>query len=293
LNKAKGIIDAQESKELMSKHIFTSLRKAANHPLLLRSRHTSPEAVNHLSRILLHARYFGNDKTCTQDHVLRELMAFSDYDIHMTALEIISESSTYEAELSRYILNQEDMFCSPKFVRLRTLLPELITEGHRILIFSQWTRCLDLLGCLLESMNLEFFRLDGQTNIQERQTMIDEFNNDDSIPVFLLSTRAGGMGINLTSADTCIMHDLDFNPFNDLQAEDRCHRIGQTKPVTVIKMITEKTVDSDIYSMQERKAKMNAAILGEGPKKLTKKDEKETLTEIMHMAVKRFNDTHS
>merc|ERR1712127_482231 len=97
----------------------------------------------------------------------------------------------------------------------------------------------------------------------ERQDLIDKFNNDASLSVFLLSTRAGGMGLNLTSADVCILHDLDFNPFNDLQAEDRCHRIGQKKPVTIIKMVTEGTVDEDIYKIQEREARMNKAIMEE------------------------------
>lgn len=71
------------------------------------------------------------------------------------------------------------------------------------------------------------------------------------------------MGLNLTAADVCILHDLDFNPFNDLQAEDRCHRIGQKKPVTIIKMVTKGTVDEAIYSLQERKEKMNKAIMDE------------------------------
>lgn len=133
-----------------------------------------------------------------------------------------------------------------------------------MLIFSQWTMCLDLLGCLMDTIGFTYLRLDGSTTISERQELIDRFNNDGSIPVFLLSTRAGGMGINLTAADTCILHDLDFNPFNDLQAEDRCHRIGQKKPVTVYKLVTEDTVDAHIYRMQERKAKMNAAILENG-----------------------------
>lgn len=73
------------------------------------------------------------------------------------------------------------------------------------------------------------FRLDGQTPVTERQEMIDEFTHDKSIFIFLLSTRAGGLGINLTAADTVIIHDIDFNPYNDKQAEDRCHRVGQTK----------------------------------------------------------------
>jgi SWI/SNF-related matrix-associated actin-dependent regulator 1 of chromatin subfamily A len=82
----------------------------------------------------------------------------------------------------------------------------------------------------------------------------------------------GCLGINLTAADTCIIHDLDFNPFNDLQAEDRCHRIGQKKKVTVYKMVAKDCVDAAIYEMQERKAKMNAAIMESNSEKMQKKD---------------------
>ena len=79
--------------------------------------------------------------------------------------------------------------------------------------------------------------------------------------MFLLSTRAGGLGINLTSADTVVMHDLDFNPVNDRQAEDRCHRIGQTRPVTVFKLVTKGTVDAKILELGKRKTEVNAALL--------------------------------
>ena len=78
-------------------------------------------------------------------------------------------------------------------------------------------------------------RLDGQTPVQERQFLIDDFNKDPDIFIFILSTRAGGLGINLTAANTVILHDLDFNPYNDKQAEDRCHRLGQTKEVKIIR----------------------------------------------------------
>lgn len=88
-----------------------------------------------------------------------------------------------------------------------------------MLVFSQWTRLLDLLEVLLNDMGLQFLRLDGSTPIKERQELIDEFNSNQEIAVFLLSTKAGGLGINLTSADTVILHDLDFNPENDKQAE--------------------------------------------------------------------------
>ena len=99
--------------------------------------------------------------------------------------------------------------------------------------------------------------------------MIDRFSsaaaadktNSGYLPVFLLSTKAGGLGINLTAADTVILHDLDFNPENDRQAEDRCHRIGQTRPVTVYKLIAAETVDHAIFAMGERKSIINKAVL--------------------------------
>jgi SWI/SNF-related matrix-associated actin-dependent regulator 1 of chromatin subfamily A len=271
-----------------STHVFTCLRKAANHGLLLRTRFKSHEDEEHLSNALYSMGYFGRDESCTLDLVKKELSNFSDYDIHCAVSTLIEENNFRKHELGRYLLQEEDIFCSPKFCRLREILPKLIDEGHRMLIFSQWTSILDLLECLMHAMNLRFMRLDGQTSIQERQTLIDEFSNDLSIPVFLLSTRAGGMGLNLTAADTCILHDLDFNPFNDIQAEDRIHRIGQKKPVTVIKMITEGTVDADIFKMQERKTAMNAAIL-ENKGTVNKKEDDAAMSAILAMAVTRYN----
>ena len=94
------------------------------------------------------------------------------------------------------------------------------------------------------------------------------------------------MGLNLTAADVCILHDLDFNPFNDLQAEDRCHRIGQKKPVTIIKMVTRGTVDEAIYSLQERKERMNEAIMDE--KGNTKNTDNDDIKEIMKQAVDTY-----
>ena len=100
-------------------------------------------------------------------------------------------------------------------------------------------------------------------------------------------------GINLTAADTCILHDLDFNPFNDIQAEDRCHRIGQKKPVTIYKMITKDTVDSDIHKMQERKSEMNKAILDSSSNSNAKKSqESKEMSHILEMAVSRYQHKH-
>eukprot|EP00980_Cylindrotheca_fusiformis_P006070 scaffold1306_cov100-Cylindrotheca_fusiformis.AAC.4 len=268
------------SSAAIGEHLFTNLRKAANHPLLLRTRHTSPAEIDRLTEHFQKYGAFQGDGS-TKERIREELSKFNDFHIHLTALELIDENPHRRSDLERYILPEEALFSSAKFLRLRQLLPQLIADGHRILIFSVWTSCLDLLGCLVEHLGLKYLRMDGSTASNDRQEMIDRFNRDDSISIFLLSTKACGLGINLTAADTCIIHDLDFNPFNDLQAEDRCHRIGQKKKVTVYKMVTNDTVDSDIYSMQERKSKMNAAIM-------ESRTEKKERRELLENAVQRF-----
>lgn len=225
-------------------HLFTNLRKAAHHSLLLRTRHTLPEEIDHLAKYFMQSGAFQGEGATTE-RVKNELARWNDFTIHVTALDLVQENEHRRKDLGRYILDKEALYSSAKFRELRTLVPNLVGKGHRILIFSSWTSCLDLLGCLMENLDLRFLRMDGSTPGDERQKLIDRFNRDDSFSVFLLSTKACGLGINLTAADTCIIHDLDFNPFNDLQAEDRCHRIGQKKKVTVYKLVTKNTVDED------------------------------------------------
>lgn len=112
-----------------------------------------------------------------------------------------------------------------KVQELERLLPTLISKDKsRILIFSQFTMMLTILESVLQTMKIKYLRMDGQTKVDERQPMIDSFNDDTSYKVFILSTKAGGFGINLTGANVVIMYDQDFNPQNDKQAEDRAHR---------------------------------------------------------------------
>lgn len=153
---------------------------------------------------------------------------------------------------------------SAKCRALAELLPDLKKCGHRVLIFSQWTSMLDILEWTLDVLGVTYRRLDGSTQVTERQAIVDAFNNDTSISACLLSTRAGGQGLNLTGADTVIIHDLDFNPQIDRQAEDRCHRIGQTKPVTIYRLVTKGTVDENVYEIAKRKLVLDAAVLESG-----------------------------
>ncbi|CAM9314081.1 unnamed protein product, partial [Phaeothamnion confervicola] len=197
----------------------------------------------------------GPDQRRKYDAILaRHLAGWSDYDLHQLC-------ATYP-RLSELCLPQEALFDSAKMCRLRDLLPELVRDGHRMLLFSQWTRVLDILEVFLKDvLGMRYCRLDGNTSVADRKEIIDGFSADPTIPVFLLSTRAGGLGINLTAADTVILHDVDFNPENDRQAEDRCHRIGQTKPVRVVKLVAADTVDEGIYRCGEQKRLLNKAVL--------------------------------
>ena len=126
------------------------------------------------------------------------------------------------------------------------LVTRLYAEKHRCLVFCQMTRMIDILEDFMTWKKMSFFRLDGSTSIADRRYMVEEYQRNDKIFAFLLSTRAGGLGINLISADTVIFYDNDWNPTMDEQATDRAHRIGQTKPVTVYRIITRGTVEEKI-----------------------------------------------
>jgi chromodomain-helicase-DNA-binding protein 7 len=123
--------------------------------------------------------------------------------------------------------------CSGKMVLLSKFFPKLKKEGHKILVFSQMTKMLDLLEEFCKLMSYKYERIDGSVRGNTRQASIDRFSDpaQDRF-VFLLSTRAGGVGINLTAADTVVIFDSDWNPQNDIQAQARCHRIGQTQQVS-------------------------------------------------------------
>jgi len=235
-------------------NLFTSLRKAANHPLLLRALYRDPATLARIAHVAATHEHFGNQ--CSLAQVQAEVENMSDYDLNQVC-------HLYSGQLGEYCLDEERLFDSPKMMYLRDNLPMLVGQGHSVLVFSQWTRLLDLMGIMLDQANLPFVRLDGSTPIAERQDLVDEFNEGRSVKVFLLSTKAGGLGINLTKADYVIFHDLDMNPEADRQAEDRAHRIGQTRPVTVIKLYTEGTVDQGIFDMGIRKTQLTTAVLSE------------------------------
>jgi superfamily II DNA or RNA helicase len=153
---------------------------------------------------------------------------------------------------------------SAKLDLLDELLEEAIDGEHRVLVFSQFVSMLHLVRERLEKLEIPFCYLDGST--KQRQEIVDRFQSDSAIPVFLISLKAGGVGLNLSAADTVIHFDPWWNPAVEAQATDRAHRIGQTRVVTAYKLITRDTVEEKILRLQEKKrAAIDAAIDSEEP----------------------------
>ncbi|KTF94230.1 hypothetical protein cypCar_00016866 [Cyprinus carpio] len=140
-----------------------------------------------------------------------------------------------------------------KLQTLHLLLRKLKAGGHRVLIFTQMTRMLDILEQFLNYHGHIYLRLDGSTRVEQRQALMERFNADRRIFCFILSTRSGGVGVNLTGADTVVFYDSDWNPTMDAQAQDRCHRIGQTRDVHIYRLISERTVEENILKKANQK----------------------------------------
>jgi SWI/SNF-related matrix-associated actin-dependent regulator of chromatin subfamily A member 5 len=154
---------------------------------------------------------------------------------------------------------------SMKFKFLDKLLPRLLDIRHKILIFSQMTRLLDILDDYLNYRGFRFCRIDGSTSYLDREMQIERFQAPDSeYHIFILSTRAGGLGINLQAANTVIIYDSDWNPQVDIQAMDRAHRIGQKREVTVYRFIVEDSVEEKIAERAARKLKMDHLVIQRG-----------------------------
>ena len=163
-----------------------------------------------------------------------------------------------------------------KMQLLDRLLTSLRKSGHKTLIFSQMTRMLDLLESFFEQRGERVCRIDGSVKQEQRRDAIDAFNKDPTVDIFLLSTRAGGLGINLTAADTVVFFESDWNPTVDQQAMDRAHRLGQTRTVHVYRLICRNTVEEYIAKTAKEKEQVTDLVL----KGSNKKKEEESLERV-------------
>eukprot|EP00948_MAST-09A_sp_MAST-9A-sp1_P000394 g394.t1 len=256
--------------QLMSS-AFTVLRKIANHPLLVRNYYTD-KRFDEIVKALYSCGAFQFDRSADSklsnfELTRKELATLSDFEIY----ETLQENTHRNWNLTKYLFHERLLFESGKIKRLLHILKTIFKNDgdgdiarrneekdlRKVLVFSQWTSILDILSEVLakEYPKIIQSRIDGNVTVSERQEIIDEFSSNPDCRVFLLSTRAGGVGLNLTAADTVILHDVDFNPAQELQAMDRVHRFGQTREVTVYRLVGADTVDERIWQISKGKSR--------------------------------------
>ncbi|KAJ9106715.1 hypothetical protein QFC19_003027 [Naganishia cerealis] len=230
-----------EKKNDASANILMDLRKAALHPLLFRKVYDDKKI-----------------RRVARDCMLEPEFSASNYDLIVEDMEVMSDAELYffcerYRSVKQHALDMQHFMDVAKVKALQKVLTDSEKQNKRILLFSQFTQMLDILQVILKHLNIQYIRLDGSTKVDERQSLVDEFTNNSNIKVFLLSTKAGGMGINLVAASVVCIFDQDFNPHNDRQAADRAYRIGQTREV-----------EEDIYRIGVTKLKLDDAVGGNG-----------------------------
>ncbi len=264
-------------------NVLMQLRKAAIHPLLFRRLFDD-------TRIAKMARACLREETLRDrdaDAVLEDMRWMSDFELHRFCTEHPATMARYDAVAAAAHGDGDDngddsgggeaLLDSGKVARLLELLLRFRARGDRALVFSQFTMVLDVLEEVLARAALPFFRFDGSTRIDQRQDMIDAFHKEDDVTVFLLSTKAGGMGVNLACANKVVIVDQSFNPQEDVQAENRAHRVGQTREVEVIRLVSRGTIEESILSLGEAKLVLDDRVAGEDGATSAKERDEEVL----------------
>lgn len=246
LDRAAGLLVKDHANVMMK------LRQAAIHPLLFRHRYTD-DKIRKMSKACLREDTFAESNP---DIIYEELQLYQDYQCHHLALK-------YPGALKKFELKDREWMDSGKVQTLLSLLKKFKANGDRALVFSQFTSVMDILGWVFDDHDIPFMRMDGSTPIAERQGLMDVFHTDTSIPVFMLSTKSGGAGINLACANKVVIFDSSFNPQDDIQAENRAHRVGQTREVEVVRLVTKGTVEEQIYALGVSKLELDKMVQGE------------------------------
>jgi len=232
-------------------NVMMALRQAAIHPLLFRRLYTD-DKLRQMSRACLHEAEFAHSDI---DLVYEDMSVMTDFELHAFC-------ERYPLSMSDFALRRAEWMDSGKVAALAALLDTYRANDDRVLVFSQFTMVMNVLESVLETLGTRFFRLDGGTPIDERQDMIDAFHDDPSIPVFLLSTKAGGAGINLACANKVVIFDGSFNPQEDVQAENRAHRVGQSREVEVVRLVCRGTIEEQILRLGETKLMLDERVAG-------------------------------
>ncbi|PQE20827.1 snf2 family helicase atpase protein [Rutstroemia sp. NJR-2017a BBW] len=230
------------------------LRKAAIHPLLFR-RHFTDDKIEKMADILRKKEPTNFNPSEKRHHLIDEMRKASDFWLHSWCM-------LYPC-IKSFDVKKNAWMDSGKVAALVELVKKYKENGDRVLIFSQFSLVLDILEAVLNSSSITYTRIDGSTKIDERQAYIERFRDDTDITAFLLTTKAGGTGINLMYANKVIIFDGGFNPQDDVQAENRAHRVGQTRDVEVVRLVTRGTIEEAIWKMGRSKLMLDGRVAGE------------------------------
>jgi SWI/SNF-related matrix-associated actin-dependent regulator 1 of chromatin subfamily A len=283
LDKQRKILQDRAAGILVKDHanVMMKLRQAAIHPLLFRHRY-SDEKIKKMAKACLKEETFANSNP---DIIFEELQVYQDYQCHQL-------STKYPSSLKKFALQNHEWMDSGKVRALLALLKTYKANGDRALVFSQFTSVMDILSWVFDDHDIAFMRMDGSTPIAERQSLMDDFYADESIGVFMISTKSGGAGINLACANKVVIFDSSFNPQDDVQAENRAHRVGQTREVEVVRLVTKDTVEEQIYALGVSKLELDKMIQGEDGEQATGKGKKkgETLSSVEEVGMKAVEE---
>ncbi|XP_076749055.1 lymphoid-specific helicase [Xylocopa sonorina] len=194
----------------------------------------------------------------------RDFLINSQHRSHVLYKKIVNHPYLVHCPLGPDYLpkiDEELIKTSGKLLVVDAMLAKLKEQGHKVLLFSTMTSILNIIEDYLSLRNYRYVRLDGQTKLSDRKENIKQFNTDPEIFLFLISTRAGGVGLNLAGADTVIIYDSDWNPQVDIQAMARCHRIGQTRPVMIYRLCSKGTIDEKIINRAEAKRILEKMVI--------------------------------
>lgn len=243
----------REGRDNDTNNVWIQLRKSAIHPQLFR-RFFKDRDVEKMAEMLMKKVPQAELKQPKLEHLTNELKALSDFELHLWCRD-------YRCIRSYDLPDGSWMDCA-KVQALLRLIREYQENGDRALVFTRFAKVIEILGECLASEGIEYLSLQGNTDVSERQELINEFNSDETIPVFLLTTGSGGTGINLTAANKVIIFDQSDNPQDDIQAENRAHRLGQTRPVEIIRLVSEGTVEELVYRACEKKLELANKVTG-------------------------------
>ena len=270
--------EREKAKEDLTGSILMSLRKAAIHPLLFRRYYDDPLLEKIVAAFMRTA-----DKSIdyNREFVKQDLSVMTDFEVHRWLLGDEQPSAIRKFAMK----GQPWLDKSAKVRQLIEMLKIHAKDGHKTLVFSQFTMVMDILESAFTAAKLAFYRLDGQTKMEQRQDLIDAFyaaptTGKGACSVFMLSTGAGGQGINLACADRVVIFDSGFNPHQDLQAENRAHRLGQTREVVVTRLVSEGTIEEQIQKVGEMKVQLDEQVAGSGVTANPEMDEKVGKAEV-------------